>query len=95
MRFGQLLRQLRLGRGIGIKKLAPELGVSYSYLSKLENSEVGPSEEMVTRLARYFDYDRTRLLLLAGKVPADVLKILQTHPDEAVEFLRRRFGRAK
>lgn len=93
MRFGQVLRQLRAERGLGIKKLAPELGVSYSYLSKLENSEVGPSEEMVTKIARYFDYDCSRLLLSAGKVPADVLKILQNNPDEAVEFLRRRFGR--
>jgi len=95
MRFGQVLRQLRAERGLGIKKLAPELGVSYSYLSKLENSEVGPSEEMVTKVARYFDYDCNRLLLSAGKVPADVLKILQNNPDEAVEFLKRRFGRAK
>jgi transcriptional regulator with XRE-family HTH domain len=93
--FGQILRELRSKSGLGIKRLAPELGVSYSYLSKLENNEVGPSEEMVTRVARYFKYDRTRLLLTAGKVPQDVLDILRDNPDEAVEFLRARFGRRK
>jgi HTH-type transcriptional regulator, competence development regulator len=93
MQFGKVLRQLRAMRGLGIKKLAPELGVSYSYLSKLENNEVGPSEDMIGRVARYFDYDQNRLLLSAGKVPADVLEILQNNPDEAIEFLKQRFGR--
>jgi transcriptional regulator with XRE-family HTH domain len=95
MRFGKLLRQLRATRGLGIKKLAPELGVTYSYLSKLENSEVGPSEDMVGRVAKYFGYDKNRLLLSAGKVPPDVLEILQNHPEEAVEFLKERFGSHK
>jgi len=92
MQFGKVLRQLRATRGLGIKKLAPELGVSYSYLSKLENSEVGPSEDMIGRVAKYFGYDKDRLLLSAGKVPADVLQILQNNPDEAIEFLKQRFG---
>jgi transcriptional regulator with XRE-family HTH domain len=95
MRFGQLLRKLRAERKLGIKRLAPDLGVSYSYLSKLENSEVGPSEEMVAKVAKYFRYDRDRLLLSAGKVPPNVLRILQDNPDEAIDFLKQRFGRAK
>jgi HTH-type transcriptional regulator, competence development regulator len=93
MGFGELLRQLRTGTGVGIKRLAPELGVTYSYLSKLENSEVGPSEELVGRIARHFRYDQDRLLLSAGKVPPEILRILQEHPEEAIGFLRERFGR--
>ena len=46
--FGAVLRQLRNKTGLGIKGLAPELGVTYSYLSKLENNEVGPSEKWST-----------------------------------------------
>jgi transcriptional regulator with XRE-family HTH domain len=95
MDFGDLLRQLRLKSGVGIKRLAPELDVSYSYLSKLENKEVGPSEELVERVAHYFHYDRDRLLLAAGKVPAEVLRILQEHPDDAIGFLKERFGRGR
>jgi len=93
MQFGKVLRQLRAKRGLGIKKLAPELGVTYSYLSKLENNEVGPSEDLIGRVAKYFSYNQNRLLLSAGKVPADVLEILQNNPDEAIEFLKQRFGR--
>jgi transcriptional regulator with XRE-family HTH domain len=93
MRFGQILRQLRNESHLGIKKLAPVLGVDYSYLSKLENEAISPSAEMVAKVARYFDYDYDRLLLAAGKVPEEVLTILRENPDEALEFLRARFGR--
>jgi transcriptional regulator with XRE-family HTH domain len=95
MEFGTILRELRNKAGLGIKRLAPELGITYTYLSKLENNEVRPSEVTVDRIARYFDYDRNRLLLAAGKVPADILEILREHPNEAVDFLRKRFGRRR
>ena len=93
MEFGRILRRLRSDRGVGIKRLAPDLGVTYSYLSKLESGDVGPSEEFVSRVSSYFKYDKNELLLAAGKVPPDILKILQSHPQDAVEFLRQRFGR--
>lgn len=94
MTFGVLLRNLRYKSGIGIKKLAPELGVTYGYLSKLENADATPSEEFVYKVAAYFQQDVGELLLSAGKVPPDVLKILRENPQEAVEFLRARFGRS-
>lgn len=90
--FGHILRRLRTDAGVGIKRLGPELGVSYSYVSKLENGEVSPSEELIGRISAYFHYDRDRLLISAGKVPPEVLRILQAHPEDAVEFLRQRFG---
>jgi len=92
MEFGDILHDLRSKTGVGIKRLAPELGVSYSYLSKLESNHVRPSEEFVERVARYFDYDRDRLLLSADKVPPEILQILREHPEDAIEFLRERFG---
>jgi HTH-type transcriptional regulator, competence development regulator len=92
MKFGDILRQLRSGRGQGIKSLAPELGVDYSYLSKLENHSIMPSPELVGRVAEYFNYDRDQLLLSAGKVPDEILAILRENPEEALEYLRDRFG---
>ena len=92
MDFGSKLRQLRLGAGASIKSLAPELGVTYTYLSKLENNEARPSEELVGRISSYFKYSSSELFLAAGRVPPDVLEILRTHPQDAVEFLRKHFG---
>jgi transcriptional regulator with XRE-family HTH domain len=92
MEFGDILRELRSKADIGIKRLAPELGVSYSYLSKLESNKVRPSEELIERVAHYFNYDRDRLLLAADRVPLEIIEILREHPEEAIEFLRQRFG---
>jgi predicted transcriptional regulator len=80
---------------VGIKRLAPDLGVTYSYLSKLEGGDVNPSEDLVGRVSKYFDHDEGELLLAAGKVPPDVMQILRTHPQDAVNFLRERFGENK
>ena len=95
MEFGQILRQLRKREGIGIKRLAPKLGVSYTYLSKLENDEIGPSELLVEKVATYFQYDKDQLLISAGKVPPEILEILRNHPQDAVEFLKRQFGKGR
>lgn len=93
MNFGETLRSLRRQRGIGIKKLAPELGINYTYLSKLENTTMAPSADMVARVAGYFNYDYDRLLISAGKVPDEILTILRDNPEEAVAFLRHHFGK--
>ncbi len=92
MEFGQILRELRTRAGIGIKRLAPALQVSYTYLSKLENNEIKPSAELVDRVAEYFEYNRDALLLSAGKIPEEIVEILRAHPDDALKFLRERFG---
>ena len=62
MKFGLLLRKLRAESGLGIKTLAPELGVTYTYLSKLENGGARPSEDFVERVSSYFNYSSAELL---------------------------------
>ena len=56
---------------MGIKRLAPELGVSYTYLSKLENNELTSSEKFVQRAARYFKTDRNQITLAKIMVEQD------------------------
>lgn len=95
MSLGSTIRELRKDKGIGIKVLAREVNVDHTYLSKIENEHVLPSEEVVGRLANYFHYDRDELLLLANRIPRDILEILRTRPREAIPFLRERFGRKR
>jgi transcriptional regulator with XRE-family HTH domain len=92
MNFGVVLRALRLQRALGLKTLAPELGVTHGYLSKLENGQTRPSEAFVRRVAEYFGYDSDLLLLASDHVPPDVMRILTDHPEEAIAFLRKRYG---
>ena len=74
MDFGSLLKVLREKTGLSIKRLAPELHVSYTYLSKLENNKVNPSEELVGRMSHYFSYSKEELLLAANKIPEPARK---------------------
>ncbi len=77
---------------MSLKRLAPQLEVTYTYLSKLENHEIRPSAELIERIATYFKYDTDRLLLSAGRVPDEILQILRNNPDAALDYLRKTFG---
>jgi len=92
MTFGELLKDLRLKKGKSIKTLGQELGLNYTYISKLENSKVNPSPKNVKKISRYFKYNSDELLLSAGKIPKDIQEILKNHPKEAIDYLRRKFS---
>lgn len=89
MRFAELLKSLRRQRRLGIKQLAPELGVNYSYLSKLENSKSLPSEELIDRIAAYFGCERDVLYASADRIPSDALAGFRANPRAALRYLRR------
>ena len=55
--IGQKLRNLRKIRDISLQQLAEETGMSYSYLSGLENEKYSISIVNLQRLARYFNVD--------------------------------------
>lgn len=92
MVFGQILKNLRKQKGLGIKKLAPEIGLNYTYLSKLENSKVIPSPKVIQKISKYFQCDSDELMLSAGKIPEDIEEILKNNPKESIEYLRGKFG---
>ena len=54
---GHKLRALRKIRGITLQKLAEDTGMSYSYLSGLENGKHSVSLTNLQRLSAYFDVD--------------------------------------
>ena len=90
--LGLLLRQIRRAAGVGLKSAGPALGVDYSYLSKIENGLVSPSNKLLGRLADYYGADPDELFTTAGRLPPDAEKIVQEHPQEVTELLRKRFG---
>jgi len=92
MRFGELLKDLRIKKGKSIKTLGQELGLNYTYISKLENSKVSPSIKSIEKFSRYFKYNSEELLLSAGKIPQDIEDILKNHPREAIDYLRSKFS---
>ena len=90
MSFGKLLTKLRKEKGESIKTLGPAIGVNYTYISKIENNKSTPSVELIQRIASYFDYDEDMLMLAAGKIPPQAMKVIEAHPEEILAFLTGR-----
>jgi transcriptional regulator with XRE-family HTH domain len=62
-RFGEKLRTLRTQRGMTLKELALELGLSaHGYISELESGKKKPTAEFVLNVARLFDVNTDQLL---------------------------------
>lgn len=85
MQFGERVRQLRTQRGLTQRDLAQRIGVSNTYISKIENGNLHfgdyPSEKFIHKLADVLQADEDELLLLADKVPAAIRKRVRERPD--------------
>ena len=91
--FGAAVRRLREERRIGLRQFARMIGVSATYLSKIERDELPPpAEERVKEIARLLDQDPDELLALGGKVASDLDEIIRRHPREMASFLRTARG---
>ncbi len=85
--FGVELRRLRVREKLTQRQLAELLGVTNSYLSKLETGEGSPGEELVRGIAEQLAGDEEMLLVLAGKVPP-ALAERAGQDEEFARFLR-------
>lgn len=86
MQFGERVREIRESRKLTQKELAERLGVSVSYISKVENEKLHfgdyPSEKFIHKLATELEADEDELLLLSDKVPLSIRKRIREQPDE-------------
>lgn len=60
--IGMKIRKLRKIRGVTLEKLAADTGMSYSYLSGLENNKYSISINNLQKLAAYFEIDLIHFL---------------------------------
>ena len=80
--FGKRIRELRIRAGFSQRVLSEQVGISYTYLSKIENDVLPPpGEEVILRLAEALSADKDELLTLAGKVPSDIVSRLLDNPE--------------
>jgi transcriptional regulator with XRE-family HTH domain len=81
MTFGARLRQLRREQHLNQRTLAARVDIDFTYLSKIETGAMPPpSAETIVHLARALGADPDELLLLAGKVPQDLVPIITRSP---------------
>lgn len=77
--FGKFLRSRRKQKNRTQRDVASEVGVNFTYLSKVENDAPGfstVSEGTLRKLAGALDVDPDEMITRAGKVPSDVKRIL-------------------
>ena len=91
--FGALVRREREAKEIGLREMAKKIGVSPTYLSKVERDEFPPPvEDKVRKIAEIIDRDADELLALAGRVASDLTDIIRQRPREMADFLRAAKG---
>src|SRR5262245_5766799 len=92
MRFGKKLRELRKAKNLSQRALAAQVGVTFSYISKIENHALDfgeyPSEDLIHKIAKALDADVGELLLRAEKIPDDIRRRVLQRPDAFRQIAR-------
>jgi DNA-binding XRE family transcriptional regulator len=87
--FGVLVRRERIAMDIGLRQMAKKIGVSPTYLSKIERGDFDPpAEDKVMKIAEIIGRDPDELLARAGRVASDLTDIIRGRPREMALFLR-------
>jgi transcriptional regulator with XRE-family HTH domain len=92
-KFGEFVRRGREAKEIGLREMAKMIGVSPTYLSKIERDEFPPpAEDKVKKIAGIIGCDVDELLARAGRVSSDLSEIIKRHPIELAALLRTTKG---
>lgn len=79
--FGKTLRDLRLQQNLGLRIVADELGLSPSYISRIEqDKEPPPRTEVIRKMADLLNGTDV-LFDLANTSPPDLVQSLEKRPD--------------
>lgn len=72
--FGKMVRQARLKKDLSLRDVADMgVGISFSYISKLEKGFYDPSKQVVCNLAMALDIPEDAALIAAGYAPTQII----------------------
>lgn len=88
--LGDRLKRVRSARGLGLRATANKVGISATYLSRVENNQESspPSEEKIRALAVELRDNFDELMQLAGRVSSEVSDLIKADLNMPA-FLRR------
>ncbi len=97
---GEVIRTLRMAKGLSLKELGEVAEVNYVFLSKLERGLEVPSEDLIKKLAEKLDYknDVNELIAKFGKVPTTIKQLILDDPSSVIElpaFFKSRRNKGK
>lgn len=80
LRFGSVIRSLR-GDKYSQRELAKLVGITPTYLSKIERGEFKPpSEDVIKRMANILDINSDELLASADKIDSELIEVIKQDP---------------
>jgi transcriptional regulator with XRE-family HTH domain len=89
--FGQSLRELRRSKGVSQRELAGEVGVDFSYISKLENDRLPPpAADTIVKICEVLGVVPDPLLAATGKMPTQIKEMVGASPS-ALQFMRQAY----
>jgi ribosome-binding protein aMBF1 (putative translation factor) len=92
-KFGEFVRRERGAKDIGLREMAKMIGVSPTYLSKVERDEFPPpAEDKVRKIAAIIGCDADELLARADRVSSDLSEIIKRRPVQMAALLRTTKG---
>ena len=92
-KFGEFVRRERKAKEIGLREMAKMIGVSPTYLSKIERDEFAPpAEDKVRKIATIIGCDADELLARADRVSSDLSEIIKRRPVQVAALLRTTKG---
>ena len=88
--LGDRLKRVRSSRKLGLRETAIKVGISATYLSRVENNQESspPSEEKIRALSDVLQDNFDELMQLAGRVSSEVSELIKSDLNMPA-FLRR------
>lgn len=83
--FGEYIRQLREDRNLPLRKIAADLDIDTSTLSKIEKNERSANDQIIEKLAEIFTIDKADLKVryLSDKITYQLLD-----EEDGIEILK-------
>jgi len=89
MEFGEFLRFTRLKTDISLRQLALRIGVSATYMSKIERGEFPPpSCRVIIALGRELNFNGELVSMKYGKIPDNIMFIIQQHTADVLHAIQ-------
>lgn len=71
--FGETIKQWRLDLHLGLRESAKKIGISATYLSRLENNKENPPQaDKLVQIANVYGKTENQIFSLADRVPPDI-----------------------
>lgn len=88
MSFGKKLQEARMAKGYSIRTLARMVDRNATHISKVERDETPLSDWLIIKLAEVLDQSPDEFMIMNGRIPGDVIKIIQDRPKSFIKWIR-------